>query len=87
MKVYFKYGHHLKFRHSVHQPDMHLLYVMYKSRKLDKKSLKMPTRLRKAGNRKSDNTWPNEKRQTNLKIVDNIQFLANVKIMEELPST
>jgi hypothetical protein len=45
---------------------------MYKSRKLDKKSLKMPTRLSKAGNRKSDNTWPNEKRQNNLKIVDNI---------------
>jgi hypothetical protein len=45
---------------------------MYKSRKLDKKSLKMPTRLSKAGNRKSDNTWLNEKRQNNLKIVDNI---------------
>lgn len=35
---------------------------MYKSRKLDKKSLQMPTRLSKAGNRKSDNTMVKRKK-------------------------
>lgn len=35
---------------------------MYKSRKLDKKSLQMPTRLSKAGNRKSDNTMTKRKK-------------------------